>query len=160
MLKSLIRNIDALAAGAALLAALAVMIGNVIMRFFFRGPLVWAEDAAFALVFWAIFLGGAYVYRKGANLNSNMIVNRFSPNSRYLIKLFVDFLALLTLAVFTHLGALYVQYTAEQISAVSGFPLWIRSSAIPVGFGLSFLYAVYYFIRDLLTAELRKGEEI
>lgn len=158
-LKLILFNLDALAAGIALVLAMLLLNANIIMRYVFTRPLLWAQEAEVGLLLWAIFLGGAYVYRRGANLNSNMVVNRFSSGTRFLIKLMVDFLVILSLAALTYGGILYVSHFMDEVMPVLGIPRFYVDGAIPCGFGLAFLYAVFFFIRDLLTAEVRKGDE-
>src|SRR5271169_1436833 len=100
------------AAGAMLIASVAINFANIIGRYFLSVSLSWAEEAMLFLMIGAVFLAAAPVGWQGRHIRMDVIVSLLPPRAR---KIF-DMLAEL-----------------DQRSASANIPLVIPQAALPLG---------------------------
>src|SRR3546814_19006289 len=66
---------------------LAVMIWEIVLRYFFNSPSLWAYDISLFIYGGYIALGGAYTYLAGGNVNVDIIWGPLSPRGRAVLEL-------------------------------------------------------------------------
>lgn len=150
-------NLDAIITGVTLTLATIVVNANVIMRYFLKSPIHWSEEVATGLFVWTVFIGSAYAYRKHAHLGVDILVNAFPDRIRAVVKVIMDILELFVLVMLFYISSLYVMNTLDKLSNTLRVPSWYVSSAVPIGFGLSLIYSIYFLIKDYSRAFLKKG---
>ena len=156
-LKTILLNLDAIITGTTLTLATIIVNLNVLMRYFMKSPLLWAEEVATGLFVWTVFVGSAYAYRKHAHLGVDILVNALPEKIRAVVKVVMDVLGLFVLIMLTYVSVLYVYNTLDKLSNTLRVPSWYVSSAVPIGFGLSLIYAVYFLAKDFMGALSKKG---
>lgn len=148
---------------AALFVVIAAMITyEVIARYLFLSPTIWAGDLSLMCQIWASCLGASWLLQHQALIRIDMLISRFGPRLRVVAELW----SLLVIAVFsgwvTWYGAQIV-INAVTINAASasmlGLPMWITQSAIPLGFGLLFVQCLTEAAL-VLTGHLQPAEEV
>ncbi len=175
--KRILTNFDAFLCGATLTACVILVNLNVIFRYFMNNPIKWTDEVVSSLFIWTVFMGSAYAHRKHAHLGVDIVVNLIHGKSRDVIEFVMDILQILVLALLTYISAQYVcnliwkrgiifktvegvfQYVGQiklTYTDTLRIPKWYTGIAVPLGFGLSFIYAVYFFLRDRL--HLIKGK--
>lgn len=155
----IIHNLDAIITGITLSLATIVVNANVLMRYFLKSPLLWAEEVATGLFVWTVFIGSAYAYRKKAHLGVDILVNALPAGIRSVVKTVMDVLGLFVLAMLTYVSVLYVANTWDKLSNTLRVPSWYVSIAVPLGFGLSLLYSTYFIAGDIKKLFSKKGGE-
>ena len=169
--KRILTNFDAFICGATLTACVILVNLNVIFRYFMNSPIKWTDEVVSSLFIWTVFMGSAYAHRKHAHLGVDIVVNLIHGKSRDVIEFVMDILQILVLALLTYISAQYVcnliwkrgiifktidgvfQYAGQiklTYTDTLRIPKWYTGIAVPLGFGLSFIYAVYFFLRDRL----------
>ena len=156
-LKTILLNLDAIITGITLTLATIIVNMNVLMRYFMKSPLLWAEEVATGLFVWTVFVGSAYAYRKQAHLGVDILVNALPEKVRAVVKVVMDVLGLFVLIMLTYVSVLYVYNTLDKLSNTLRVPSWYVSSAVPLGFGLSLIYAVYFLAKDFMNVISKKG---
>ncbi|MCI7262074.1 MAG: TRAP transporter small permease [Otoolea sp.] len=156
-LKTILLNLDAIITGTTLTLATIIVNLNVLMRYFMKSPLLWAEEVATGLFVWTVFVGSAYAYRKHAHLGVDILVNALPEKIRAVVKVVMDVLGLFVLIMLTYVSVLYVYNTLDKLSNTLRVPSWYVSSAVPIGFGLSLIYAVYFLAKDFMGVLSKKG---
>ena len=156
-LKTIVLNLDAIITGTTLTLATIIVNLNVLMRYFMKSPLLWAEEVATGLFVWTVFVGSAYAYRKHAHLGVDILVNALPEKIRAVVKVVMDVLGLFVLIMLTYVSVLYVYNTLDKLSNTLRVPSWYVSSAVPIGFGLSLIYAVYFLAKDFMGVLSKKG---
>lgn len=156
-LKTILLNLDAIITGTTLTLATIIVNLNVLMRYFMKSPLLWAEEVATGLFVWTVFVGSAYAYRKHAHLGVDILVNALPEKIRAVVKVVMDVLGLFVLIMLTYVSVLYVYNTLDKLSNTLRVPSWYVSSAVPIGFGLSLIYAVYFLAKDFMSVLSKKG---
>ncbi|PIE72715.1 MAG: small integral membrane transport protein [Deltaproteobacteria bacterium] len=147
----MIRAIDAITRGAAILAAwMFFSIGfmvtyEVVMRKIFNAPTIWVDEVARFFQIWAVYLGCAHILKRGKLITVELFTRSFPPG---FVKC-CSCIALLSVGFFsivaTYYGAGMVIESVEmgrKTSTMLGVPKWLTESAIPVGFGLLTLQAL------------------
>ncbi|MBQ0833154.1 TRAP transporter small permease [Marinobacter sp.] len=148
---------------AALFVVIAVMITyEVVARYLFMSPTIWAGDLALLCQIWASCLGASWLLQHQALIRIDMLIGRFGPRLRIIAELWSLLIIALFSAWVTWYGA-QVVIDAVAINAASasmlGLPMWITQSAIPLGFGLLFIQCLTEAAL-VLTGHLQPDEEV
>ena len=177
LFKRILTNLDAVICGATLTLYVIHVNANVIFRYFLNNPIKWTDEVVTSLFIWTVFMGSAYAHRKHAHLGVDIVVNLIPNKPRKTIEFVMDIIQILILVLLTYISAQYVcnliwkrgilfktvdgvlkyvgqiKYTYTDTLRI---PKWYTGIAVPLGFGLSLIYAVYFFLRDRL--HLIKGK--
>lgn len=169
--KRILTNLDAVICGATLTVCVVLVNLNVVFRYFLNSPIKWTDEVVTSLFIWTVFMGSAYAHRRHAHLGVDIVVNLIHGRKRQVIEFIMDIIQILILALLTYISAQYVcnliwkrgiifgtvdgvwQYIGKiklTMTDTLRIPKWYTGIAVPLGFGLSFIYAVYFFLRDRL----------
>ena len=148
-LKGIILNMDAIITCVTLSLCTILVNANIFTRYLFNTPIYWAEEVATSLFIWTVFIGSAYAYRIKAHLGVDILVKMLPEKAKKVTKVIVDIIEIAVLAMLTYVAAQYVINSWHRVTDVLMMPRWYFSIAVPIGFGWSLLYAIYYFIQDL-----------
>ena len=154
-LKGIILNMDAIITCLTLSACTILVNANIFTRYLFNTPIYWAEEVATSLFIWTVFIGSAYAYRIHAHLGVDILVKLMPEKAKKSIQFVMSVVEIAVLAMLTYVAAQYVMNSWHRVTDVLMMPRWYFSIAVPIGFGWSLLYAIYYFILDLTG----KGKE-
>ena len=180
LLKRILTNLDAVICGVTLTICVILVNANVIFRYFLNNPIKWTDEVVTSLFIWTVFMGSAYAHRRHAHLGVDIVMNLIHGNARQVIEFIMDIIQILILALLTYISAQYVcnliwkrgmifgtvdgvwQYVGKiklTMTDTLRIPKWYTGIAVPLGFGLSFIYAVYFFLRDRLHLFKAKPQE-
>ena len=169
--KRILTNLDAFICGATLTACVILVNLNVVFRYFLNNPIKWTDEVVTSLFIWTVFMGSAYAHRKHAHLGVDIVVNLIHGKSREVIEFVMDIIQIVILVLLTYNSAKYVcnliwkrgiifqtvdgalKYVGQikyTLTDTLRIPKWYTGIAVPLGFGLSLIYAVYFFLRDRL----------
>ncbi len=169
--RRILSNFDAFICGTTLTLCVILVNLNVIFRYFLNNPIKWTDEVVTSLFIWTVFMGSAYAHRKHAHLGVDIVVNLIHGRSRQTIEFIMDILQILILVLLTYISAQYVcnliwkrgiifktvdgvfQYVGQiklTYTDTLRIPKWYTGIAVPLGFGLSLIYAIYFFLRDRL----------
>ena len=178
--RRILTNLDAVICGVTLTLCVILVNLNVIFRYFLNNPIKWTDEVVTSLFIWTVFMGSAYAHRKHAHLGVDIVVNLIHGRTRQTIEFVMDVLQILILVLLTYISAQYVcnliwkrgivfqavdgvlQYVGKiklTYTDTLRIPKWYTGIAVPLGFGLSLIYAVYFFLRDRLHLIRKKPEE-
>ena len=180
LIKRILTNLDALICGVTLTLCVILVNANVIFRYFLNNPITWTDEVVTGLFIWTVFMGSAYAHRKHAHLGVDIVVNLIHGKTRKTIEFVMDIIQILILVLLTYISAQYVcnliwkrGIIFQQVDGVLKYvgqikytytdtlriPKWYTGVAVPLGFGLSLIYAIYFFLRDRLHLIKAKGTE-
>lgn len=142
-------------ASAFLILALSLVIGyEVVLRYGFNRPTIWAHETS-VMIFGAYFiLGGAWILSTRGHVNMDLIYGRLSPRKKALIDIITFAFFALFCAVLVWYGgeaAWYTLKTWQHSETVWGPPIAPIKIVLPVGAGLLLLQGVAKFVRDAIT---------
>jgi len=148
-LKKIVLNLDAVITCLTLSACTILVNANIFTRYLFNTPIYWAEEVATSLFIWTVFIGSAYAYRIHAHLGVDILVKMLPEKAKKGVGLVIKLIEITVLAMLFYVAAQYVMNSWHRVTDVLMMPRWYFSIAVPIGFGWSLLYAVYFFIQDL-----------
>ncbi|MBR1708217.1 MAG: TRAP transporter small permease [Clostridia bacterium] len=177
--KTIITNLDAIICGVTLTICVFLVNLNVIFRYFLNNPIKWTDEVVTSLFVWTVFMGSAYAHRRHAHLGVDIIVNLVHGKARRVIGFIVSLLEIAILLLLTYISAQYVANLIWKRGIAYKFvdgvfewgtvkltytdtlriPKWITGIAVPLGFGLSFCYSIYFFLKDQLHVIKPKNPE-
>jgi len=156
-LKTILTNLDAIITGITLTICVVLVNANVIMRYFFNSPIHWAEEVVTSLFVWTVFIGSAYAYRKHSHLGVDILVNILPATVKKVVKAVMSVVELLVLIMLTVISSQYVYHllynNAGKLKIVKTdllrVPKWWTGIAVPIGFGLSVIYSLYFMYKNV-----------
>ncbi len=123
---------------------------EVVSRYVFISPTIWAEEMSQFLQIWATYLAAGYVLKHRQLISIDFFLLRMGPGLRRISDLF----SLLIIALFCSVAIYYgTDILLESIrmgratSTMLGVPKWMTESAIPVGFSVLLLQTVGEMVR-------------
>lgn len=136
-----------------------IVVWEVVLRYIFNSPTVWAHETS-TFIFGAHFtLGGAYTFLRGGHVNVDIIYGRFSPRTRSIIDLITSTLFFFFCGLMLWKGVEFAWASIlerEASNTVWGPPLYPLKTVIPVAAFLLLLQGLAKFIRDFLTVVRRR----
>ena len=156
-LKLILTNLDAIITASTLSICVVLVNANVIMRYFFNNPIHWAEEVVTSLFVWTVFIGSAYAYRKHSHLGVDILVNILPPKVKKVVKAVMSVVELLVLIMLTVISSQYVYHLIFNrtgklkvvMTDLLRIPKWWTGIAVPIGFGLSAIYSIYFIVKNV-----------
>jgi len=134
------------------LVIMSITVYDVIMRYFFNAPTIWAYELSGLLLgpFW--LLAGGYVILHGGHVRLDILFRRLSPRGQAIIDLVTHPLLFFFCVLIIIKGWDYFLFSLmryEHTVSVWGPLIWPFKLIIPIGAGLFLLQGVAKYIRDL-----------
>lgn len=156
-LKYILQNLDAVITGVTLCVCVVLVNLNVLMRYIFKSPLQWSEEIVTSLFVWTVFIGSAYAYRKHAHLGVDIVVNMLHGKTKDVLMFVVSIIELLILIMLTIICSEYAYNLLfvrgvwkPAVTDILRIPKIYTGIAVPLGFGLSTIYSIYFMLTDRL----------
>ena len=156
-LKTILLNLDAVITGITLVSCTVLVNCNVLMRYIMRKPIFWCEEVVTGLFVWTVFIGSAYAYRTHSHLGVDVLVNIMPPKMQNVVRIMIQFLECAVLIMLTNISVQYLYNTMGKLTNTLRVPNWYISIAVPLGFGLSLIYSLYFIITDLIKMKKKGG---
>jgi len=133
--------------GALILASIAINFANVIGRYVFFSPIVWAEEVMIFIMIWCVFIGAVLVTWDGRHLRMDLLANGIPEPWRMLVNFIASlgFLVVAALVVTQSWEVVSLFARLGQRSTTAGVPMVIPHSAVLIGFALMFLCVAVRF---------------
>ncbi|MBB4380367.1 tripartite ATP-independent transporter DctM subunit [Bradyrhizobium sp. SBR1B] len=130
-----------------LTAEILLLFAGVMARYVFLKPIIWSDELASMLFLWLVMLGSAIALRRGEHMRMTALFAYVSPRMRAHLDA-IALAASLCLVVLLFPAAL--EYALEEAivrtPAMDLSNAW-RASAVPVGFGLMGMFALFRLVR-------------
>lgn len=137
-----------------LIIALAFLVGfEVVMRYVFQSPTLWAGELSIMIFGTFIIIGGAYTLRQNGHVNMDILHSRFPVRIRALVDIITSFLAFsFAIALLWKGGqsALKSIKALEHASTLWAPPLYPFRTMLPIGAFLLLLQLLAKLIRDII----------
>jgi len=132
-----------------------VILYEVVARYIFNAPTIWAHEISLALYGVYVVLLGAFILLGGGHVNVDIIYNRFSPRRKAIIDLFTWLIFFLWVGVAVwkgwQMGLVSLSFQ-EHIESPFGCPVYPVKLAVPLGLLLIFLQGLAKYIRTATFA--------
>lgn len=126
---------------------------EVVSRYIFNRPTIWAWDVNIQLFGAIILMGGAYAYLHNMHVRVDLLVIYLPARARALLNLFTSLLFFFSYSVLLWQGSLEAWQSIkirEQYTSVWSPPIYFEKMLIPIAVFLLLSQGVIQFIRDLL----------
>jgi C4-dicarboxylate transporter DctQ subunit len=133
---------------------------EVVARYAFNAPTIWAEELSRFFQLWAVYLAAAYTLRHKHLIRITLLIDRLGPAGRRLAELFALawIIGFSLIALWWGTGILIESIEQGRSSAsMLDVPHWMTESAVPVGFALLLLQALAEFVRVAGGGEVDSG---
>jgi C4-dicarboxylate transporter DctQ subunit len=122
------------AGAAALLAIVVLNAVNIILRYFFRTPLSWAEEAMLYLMIFGVYVGAISVAWQQAHIRIDAVLDFASPARRKVLQIISTLIlaAVLMPVVFASFRVVSLLLDFDQRSDALHLPMWIPQSVVPI----------------------------
>ena len=146
--------------GSLILFGIAINFANILGRYLFLAPIVWAEEIMIYSMVWMVFIGAVLVSWDGHHLRMDFF-SIMLPSPFKEIMNFAGVVCFLLVCIFV-LPQTYtvteLMYRLDQRSVVAEIPMVIPHFAILLGFIMMFIVIVWRF-RRLVTGDLTSEVE-
>ena len=165
-MKSILTNLDAIITGTTLTICVILVNANVIMRYFFNSPIHWSEEVVTSLFVWTVFIGSSYAYRKHSHLGVDIVINLMPKKMKTVVKSVMAVVEFFVLSMLTWVSSQYVYHLIFNragklkimMTDLLRVPKWWTGIAVPIGFGLSAIYSLYFMVKAV-RAYLKEKKE-
>jgi C4-dicarboxylate transporter DctQ subunit len=140
---------------AALLAIVALNAVNIILRYFFRSPLSWAEEAMLYLMILGVYLGAISVAWQQAHIRIDAILDFAPPTRRKVLEVISTgvLAAVLIPVVFASFRVVGLLFDFDQRSDALTLPIWIAQSVVPISLLLIIVMSFLRLFVQLVGAD-------
>jgi TRAP-type C4-dicarboxylate transport system permease small subunit len=123
------------AAGAMLIASVAINFANIIGRYVFSVSVPWAEETMLFLMIGAVFLAVPPVGWLGRHIRMDVVVSLLPPRARNIFEIFSDLVTIATCVMLSVFAWPVITMLAEldQRSGMANIPLVIPQAVVPIG---------------------------
>ena len=146
--------------GSLILFGIAINFANILGRYLFLAPIVWAEEIMIYSMVWMVFIGAVLVSWDGHHLRMDFF-SIMLPSPFKEIMNFAGVVCFLLVCIFVLPQTFTVtelMYRLDQRSVVAEIPMVIPHFAILLGFIMMFIVIVWRF-RRLVTGDLTSEVE-
>jgi C4-dicarboxylate transporter DctQ subunit len=140
---------------AALLAIVALNAVNIILRYFFRSPLSWAEEAMLYLMILGVYVGAISVAWQQAHIRIDAILDFAPPTRRKVLEVISTgvMAAVLIPVVFASFRVVGLLFEFDQRSDALNLPIWIAQSVVPISLLLIIVMSFLRLFVQLVGAD-------
>ena len=138
-----------------------IVVFEVMMRYAFDAPTIWAWDVNMYLGGLMTILGGAYVHLHRGHVAVEFLLEKWSPRKRILLEMILSPFILLPLVVLLWFGGEAAWKSVkimEHHTSLWDPPIYPLRVAVPLGALLFLLQGISRFLSDLMRYRELKGQ--
>jgi TRAP-type C4-dicarboxylate transport system permease small subunit len=135
--------------GCLMLLAVSLNCANVVGRYVFLKPFVWAEEMMQFMHLWIVMLGATVLTSQGAHLKMDAVYLLATPRVRRALDSVTNLLGVLVSLVILVAATQIIQMLAanDQRSVIARVPMALVYAVIPLSFGCGVLLLALWFAR-------------
>lgn len=152
-----VRHVEELICSVAFAAIVVAVSANVILRFFTGASLVAAEEIAYLGFAYSVFFAVTILYRKGAMIVVDVLVDHLPQRLQYGVNLFNCVVLVVATGYFTYLSYTLAAGGWIRRTAFLDIPYFYVNLAPTLSFGLMTVYSLYFLFRLLSGREIEQA---
>jgi len=135
--------------GCLMLLAVSLNCANVVGRYVFLKPCVWAEEVMQFMHLWIVMLGATILTSQGAHLKMDAVYLLVAPQVRRVLDIVANVLGVLVSLALVVSATQIIQMLAtnDQRSVIARVPMALVYAVIPLSFGCGILLLALWFAR-------------
>lgn len=128
------------------LFVIGLMLGfEVVARYFFNAPTVWAEELSRLFMVWAVFVGSSVLIQSDGHIRVTVVTEMLPPGVKRAVR-FLAMCAVIVISGFVAWHGFPIAWNSFEVGRTTGsmmdIPSWWMQASVPVGFALIFLQAI------------------
>ena len=134
---------------------LAILLYEVVSRYIFNSPTLWAHEMSRHFYGAHFMLGGAYALLHGNHVLTDVLVGNLSPRKRAIVDALFWLVFFFYISLLLWKGTEMAWASVERMETTHTYfrsPVWPVKLTIPIGGGLIMLQGIAQFIRYVTTA--------
>lgn len=149
MMKKWIHNVDDFIASIALVGVISITIVNVIFRYIFNMPILWAEEVSLALYVWLVFVGASSTMKRQGHIGIDYFVGKLPERIKKVTKILRSaVLYFVFFYVFIYLGFELAANAGAKVTPTLRIGYTWIDIAVPLGGVL----ITYHYTRHLIKS--------
>jgi C4-dicarboxylate transporter DctQ subunit len=140
-----------------------ILIYEVVCRYFFNAPTIWAQETATYLYMWTMLAAASYTLQMKKHVHVDLVIDRLPKKAKMLLEAITSVVGTIFCAIVS-VQAYQMLATAVRFAKASAtplrVPLWIPESALLIGFVLltfQFAFMVVDRVAGLGSHEEKAG---
>lgn len=122
---------------------------QILMRFVFKSPLAWTDEAAKYTFVWGTMLGCAILVRTGGHSCVELLGNALRGVAKTVHAVILDILCLILYAVIVYGGVVLMQAGSTSVSPALSLPMWFVYLIMPVSGLFMVLFQAEHLFADI-----------
>jgi TRAP-type C4-dicarboxylate transport system permease small subunit len=133
--------------GMVIFASIAINFANIVGRYAFRAPLLWAEEILVFLMVWSVFIGAVLVTLEGRHIRMDLLSVKLPSPAREIVNVVaaLTFLAVCGFFAVQAWSVAWLMYASDQRSLAADVPVVYAHAALLAGFVAMFLAVLVRF---------------
>lgn len=148
--------------GALILFSIALNFANVVGRYVFLAPIIWAEEVMIYIMVWCVFIGAILVSWDGRHLRMDLLSANLKSPWKQIINFIATavFLIVCGFIIVQSVNAVSLFARLGQQSTVAGIPMVFPHSAVLIGFVLMLICVAVRFRAHVLGTLENEPEDL
>lgn len=141
-------------------AITAIMMTQVVLRYFFRAPLFWAEEISVQFLVFVSIFGLSLLTRMGDLVSIDFVPRAFSGRAKHVLMAILGLVMLGMIAFIAWLGWDWIARPDVRIelSATTQLPRWYTYALLPVGLSCMSIHQAAAVLRHVRAAAGHAGD--
>jgi TRAP-type C4-dicarboxylate transport system permease small subunit len=146
--------------GALIFTGIGINFANVVGRYVFSAPIIWAEEILVFIMIWCVFVGAILVTWEGRHIKMDLLSCKLRPPWRQLVNglAALGFVLVCVFVVIQSWGMVSMLLETGQQSVIARLPVGLMHGSILVGFTLMLL-VVLLRARSYISGEFGSDAE-
>ncbi len=135
-MKTLVKTVDKIVEVVIVIffaAILIVGLMQIISRYFYSMPIVWADEAQKYLFIWLIMIAAAYGIRKKKHVAADVVLGNVGPRVKAVMEVIIEIASLTLFVMFIILAPRMIRVSMGTISPTLGIPMGYVYYAMLIG---------------------------
>lgn len=160
VLRLLVVTLPRLILGILIFAGIGINFANVLGRYLFSAPIVWAEEILTYIMIWCVFVGAILVTWEGRHIKMDLLAVRIPPPWRRIVNALavLGFIFVCVFVLWNSWAVVSLLYQTGQQSVVARWPMALMHAAVLVGFA-AMLLGVLLRLRAYVNGEFGSDAE-
>jgi len=143
-----VKNFEEILSGIFMVLMFLATFANVVARYFFNSPILWAEEFSRYAFIWVVFLGAVVCTKHKRHIGIDSVVKVLPSHVQPWVNLAADLLTLALMVIIIWYGWILTR-SATQITATLQIPQYVIYIVVPSSGVLGALYGLGDFRRHL-----------
>ena len=147
-MKFVLKNVEELIAAGFLIITTALVVLNIICRYFFNMGMVWSEEVATGCFVWSVFIGAIACFKRRGHVGVDIVVNMLPPALRRGIATLMDIILVVLNAYMFYLSVVFISKSYTKLTPVMGISSAYITTAVVIAFFMMTIYSVIFVYED------------